>query len=113
MTVQVTILIAAQQLASSNANLGTVPSTPSNVVASGYRVRLANIDSSAHAVTLYAVISGGSAGAANQCLPAVSIGPNSYLDLDLPVLGPGGTWQGFADTASKVTITQLAGVLIS
>jgi hypothetical protein len=112
MAVQVSILIAAQQLGSSVGLIGSVPTTPANIVASGYRVRLANTDTAAHAVTLYAVASGGP-GAANECLPGVSIGPNAYLDVDMPVLGPGGSWQGFADTGAVVTVTQLAGVLLS
>ena len=113
MTVQAIVLFASAQLPNAAAAFCTLPATPANVVASGVRVRLANTDSAAHAVTLYAVPNGGSASASNECLPAVSIAANGYLDVDMPPLGASGTYQGFADTASKVTVSLLAGVLIS
>ena len=113
MTVQALVLFASAQLPGSVAAFCTLPGTPANVVASGVRVRLTNTDTASHAVTLYAVPAFGAADASTECLAAESVGGNTHLDVDLPVLGAGGTYQGFADTADKITVSQLAGVLIS
>jgi plastocyanin len=104
---------ASVQLGSSAAAFCTLPATPTALTLNNGRVRFTNTDTATHAVTAYAVPSSGSATGATCFLNAESIAPNSHLDVDLPVLGAGGFYEAFADTASKVTVLQLAGVLIS
>jgi hypothetical protein len=113
MALQFTKLFAPQQLGNSNGTIYTMPATPNTLLLRNGRVRLTNTDSAAHAVTLNAVPNGGSASATNQILPAVSIPPNGYLDVDIPQLAFNDSIQGFADTANKVSIAAMDGVLQS
>lgn len=103
-------LFAPQQLSGAAATIFTVPATPSSTLLRNGRVRLTNTDTVAHAVTMYAVANGGSASAANEILPAVSVSPNYYLDVDLPQMKAGDFLQAFADTANKITIAAMDGV---
>jgi hypothetical protein len=113
MAIQITQLFAPSQLGVAAATIYTVPLSPPSTVLMRGRVRFTNTDNGSHAVTAYAIQSGGTASAANCFLAAESIPPNSHLDVDLPVLASGGLIQAFADVAGKVTITQLDGVLFS
>jgi hypothetical protein len=113
MTVQVPVLFVPTLLGASPGIIATVPSTPANVTYANGRVRLTNVDGSAHAVTLYAVPPGGVAGVGNCQLAGESVGPNAHVDVDVPKLPAGGTIQAFADAASVVVISELGGVLIS
>src|ERR1700722_17020004 len=113
MAVQPTNLFAPTLLTGSAATFYTVPSTPAGGVLYQGRGRFTNTDSASHAVTMYAIPSGGTASATTECLPAYSIAPTGYLDLDMPMLTAGGFYQAFADTPSKVSVTPLSGVLLS
>jgi len=73
MAVQPTNLFAPTLLTGSAATFYTVPSTPAGVVLYQGRVRFTNTDSASHAVTMYAIPSGGTASATTECLPAYSI----------------------------------------
>jgi accessory colonization factor AcfC len=44
---------------------------------------------------------------------AEALAANAHVDVDVPLLGPGGTLQALADVTSDVTITALSGVLFS
>ena len=90
-----------------------MPGTPATSLLRNGRVLLTNTDTVAHAVTLYAVPSGGSASATNQFLSAVSVAPNSSLPVDVPQMQINDFIQGFADLTNKVNIQALDGVLQS
>ncbi len=113
MAVQAKALFTPSQLSTSASPFYAIPSTPASIILSNGRARFTNTDSAAHAVTLYAVPAAGTAGPGNCSLNAESVAPNTHLDVDLPVLGAGGSYQALADTASVVTVSQLAGILIS
>lgn len=113
MTVQVVQLFAPAQLTGSAATIYTVPATPANIVLARGRIRFTNTDTIGHAVTAYAIQSGGTASATNEFMSAETIAPNTHLDVDLPVLAAGGFYQAFADVASKVTALSLDGILFS
>lgn len=113
MAVQITPLFAPTQLTAAAATIYTLPVSPSTLALARGRVRFTNTDTAARAVTAYAITVGGTASAANEFLPATSIAPNTYLDVDLPVLAPGGFIQAFADVTLKVTMFCIDGVLFS
>ena len=113
MTVTITQLFPATQLTNAAATIYTAPTTPTTTTVARVRVRFANTDSASHAVTAYAIQTGGTASAANCCCNAETIAANAHLDLDMPQLGPAGFYQAFADVASKVTITCLDGIIFS
>ena len=92
------------QLSVTAATLYTMPATAGQTL-NGARLRFANTDTAVHFVTAFA--------GAGQCVPATPIAPGDYLDADMPVLGPSGSYSGFADAASVVTVTQLGGVIVS
>lgn len=105
-----TKLFPPAQLAAVAGTIYTCPATPAAYVVNG-RIRFTNTDSAAHQVTAYLVPSGGSSGASNAFLTAYSIAANSFLDIDLPQMGPGDFLQAFADTANKITVHSVAGVI--
>lgn len=113
MAIIISQLFAPAQLTASAATYYTAPATPTTLCVYGIRVRFTNTDSAAHAVTAYAIQSGGTAAASNCVMNAVSIAQNTYLDVNIPMLGPAGFLQAFADTLNKVTISALAGVVSS
>lgn len=90
------------------ATAGTVYTATAKTL--NFRVRLVNTDTAAQAVTLYAVPSGGTAGAANSCFQQ-TLTAGETRDVDIPVLKAGDLLQGFAGTAAKVTIHHLGGLL--
>lgn len=113
MAVQITPLFAPTQLTGAAATIYTLPSAPTTLTLARGRARFTNTDTAARAVTAYAVPVGGTAGAGNAFMNAVSIAPNAYLDVDLPVLAPGGFIQAFADVTLKVTMFCIDGILFS
>lgn len=113
MAIQVTQLFAPTLLTGSAATIYTVPSSPSTTVLKGGRVRLTNVDTAARAVTMYAIQSAGSASDTNTTLKAETIGPNTHLDVDVPMLAASGFIQAFCDSANKVSIQCVDGVLFS
>lgn len=113
MAIQVPKLFDPVQLAAAAATIFTMAANPATLILSRCRMRFTNTDTVARAVTAYGIPNGGAAGAGNAFLNAESIAPNQHLDVDVPVLGPGGFVQGFADVANKVTAHQLDGVLFS
>lgn len=87
----------------------TVASTPSTIILRNARVRFSNTTAGAVTIKAWAVPSGGSTGDDNTCLPTTSIGANSYLDLDVPVIAAGGTFRAQAGAATSITATALDG----
>jgi hypothetical protein len=90
----------------------TVPTSPTTTVLKSFRVRLANTTAAAVAMTLNAVPSGGSAVTANNVFPAVSVGANDYIDVDVPDMAAGDSLHAMGG-AVGVTISQLDGFLKS
>lgn len=101
------------QLPNAEAALYTVPTTPATNLLSNGRVRLTNTTAGAIAATLYAVPAAGSASDTNTFLPAVSIAPFDFLDVDLPQLGAGDALHGFASAATSISIAAMDGFLQS
>ena len=114
MTVQpVGFSILPVQLLTTAATLYTVAANPANILLVGGRLRFANQDTATRAVTAYAVPSGGAATVTTAFMNAVTIAANQYLDVDLPVLAAGGSYQALADVGGKVSVFQLGGVALS
>lgn len=113
MAITIGTLFAPAQLAAAVATIYTVPANPATSVLSRGRVRFTNTDTVARAITAYGVPSAGTAGATNIFMNAESLAANAHVDVDVPILGAGGTIQAFADVANKVTISALDGVLFS
>lgn len=89
----------------------TCPVAPSTSVLKNGRVRFTNTTAGAVTVTAYAVPSAGTAGASNAFLNAVSVAANAYLDVDLPSLAAGDTFQALASAATSITVHEVGGVL--
>lgn len=113
MATHFTQLFAPAQLTTSAATYYTMPSTPSTIVLINGRVRFTNTTSGIVTATAHAVQSGGSASDSNAFMKAESIPANSHVDVDVPVLAASGTLQALAGAATSITISQLAGILIS
>lgn len=96
------------QLGAAATVLFSMSSTAGQTLNAG-RLRFANTDTLTHFVTAYT----GAAGPSTECLSGEPIAPGDYLDADMPVLGPGGSYSALADAANVVTVTQLGGVVIS
>ena len=105
-------LFAPTVLTTGAATLYTNSGASGSVLVNG-RIRVANTSAATHQVTLYAVPSGGSAGAGNCFANAESIAQNQHLDFDGPHLPVGATLQARADAGSVLTVTALAGTLIT
>lgn len=91
----------------------TVPTSPATTLLKGGIVRITNHTAGAVSATLHNVPSGSSAANANMCLSASSIGPNSYLDVQLPQMKAGDFLQGFASAATSLNIQAIAGAYFS
>jgi hypothetical protein len=87
----------------------TVPSTPTTSLLINGRVRFTNHTAGAVTITAWAVPSGGSAGNTNIALPVTSVGANSYLDVDVPQIAAGGTFEAQAGAATSITAQALDG----
>lgn len=106
-------LFVPTALTTSAATLFTCPANPTTSILPNGRMRFTNTDSAAHAVTAYAIPSGGTAGAGNEFLPAVSVAPNSFIDVDIPMLKAGDFLQAKADTGADVTVFAMSGTIFS
>lgn len=90
-----------------------VATNPPQLVLKSLRVRLANTTNAAATVTLNAVPAGGAAGAANTCLPGITINAGDWLDVDVPDMAAGDALHALSGTANAITISQLDGFLKS
>lgn len=106
-------LFSPTLLTAAAAIIYTMPASPATTVIKNLRVRLTNTDSTARAVTLYAVPNAGSPTVTNMFLSAVSLAAGASLDIDVPTLDISDTLQGFASTTSVVNIQELGGTLFS
>lgn len=113
MTISYSAFMAPTVLGVAAATLFTVPATPATTLLRGGRMRLTNTTALPVAVTLYAVPLAGTAAAGNAFLSAKSIAANDFLDVDVPLMGPGAFVQGLAGTAASVTAHMLSGSYFS
>ena len=86
--------------------------TPSAVLKNG-RVRFTNTTGGSVTVTAHAVSVGGTPGANNMFLNAVPIPGNGFLDVDIPTLAAGDTFQAFASAAASITVSEIGGVVFT
>lgn len=113
MAVQVTPLFSPTQLAASVGTIYAMPTSPTTLALAQGMIRFTNTSAGSRAITWYAVPSGGTAGASNCQMNAEALAANAHVDISVPVLGPGGSIQAFADAANDVTISCLGGNLFS
>ncbi len=113
MTITYDRFFAPTVLTTAAATLFTTPATPSTTLMRGGRMRLTNTTAGAVTVTLYAVPAAGAAAAGNAFLSAKSIAANDYLDVDVPILGPGGFVQALASANTSITAHMLSGSYFS
>lgn len=93
--------------------LFAVPALPASTLLRGARLRLTNTSIVAATASLYAVPSGGAAGSANSFINNKSIAPNDYLDIDIPLMGPGSSVQASAGAVTSITAHMVSGSLFS
>lgn len=96
------------QLGTSGATYYTVPT--GSLLRDG-RILLANTTAAAATYTVHVVPSGGSASDTNAIVKGRSMGPNDFIELDLPRMEAGDTLQALAGTATAISIHYLSGVL--
>jgi hypothetical protein len=87
----------------------TVAASPSSTLLRGAIVRLTNTTAVSAVATLYAVPLAGAAGVANSFAFELSIGPKSYVDVQVPQMKAGDFLQGVAGTAASISIAAIAG----
>lgn len=115
MSLAITIgrLFAPTVLTTSAVTMYTCPATPSTNVLVNGRVRCANTTSGPVTVTLYAVPLAGTAAVGNCIAYQESISAYNHQDFDVPQLAAGDFLQALASAGTSVTITALAGTLIT
>jgi hypothetical protein len=100
-------------LGTAAATLYAVPATPASVLLRGARMRIANTTAAPVAATVHAVPAGGTASAGNAFVPGKVIAPNDYLDVDVPIMGPGASLQALAGVGASLTVHMLSGSLFA
>lgn len=113
MTISYSQFMAPTVLGTAAATLFTVPATPASTLLRGGRMRLVNTTAGAVTATLYAVPLAGAAAAGNAFVSGKSIAANDYLDVDVPLMGPGAFVQGLAGAATSITAHMISGSLFS
>jgi hypothetical protein len=109
--VQVVQMFPPTVLTAAAATLYTNTGGPSNQVLARGRIRLANTTGSPVQVSAWAVPSGGSEGVGNNFCPGLTVAPNAFLDVDVPVLAIGDFIQALASAATSITASSLDGVI--
>jgi hypothetical protein len=101
------------QLGVAAVTLFTAPTSPTSTLLRGGRLRFTNTTGAAVTVTAYAVPLAGTASASNAFLSAKTIAANDFLDVDIPILGPGGFVQALASAATSITAHMISGSYFS
>ena len=112
MTVQVIKMFDPSTLNKAQYVLYSVP-TDAAYVLSNARIRFANSDSIAHSIYAYGVPIGQGPSSSNVFLPPVSLASSSYMDVDVPELGPGGSLIAISDADGAVVVHCLSALLFS
>lgn len=113
MTISYSQFFAPTVLTTSPTTLYTMPTTPTNSLLRGGRMRFTNTSASAVTVTAYAVPAAGTAAAGNAFVSGKSIAANDYLDVDVPVMAAGGFIQALSSAGTSITAHMLSGALFS
>ena len=113
MSISYSTFFAPTVLGTAAATLYAVPATPASVLLRGARLRLTNTTSGPVAATVYAVPSAGTAGTGNAFVAGKTIAGNDYLDIDVPIMGPGATLQALAGVGAALTAHMLSGSLFA
>jgi hypothetical protein len=100
-------------LTTTTAAVYTVTTTPSNIVVTSGSVRFTNETITTVSVTAYAIPSGGAVSTTQPFLNLTTVAANSFLDVTLPVLSAGASFQAKANVTTAVAVSQLAGSLTS
>ena len=100
-------------LGAAAATLFTVPALPASTLLRGGRIRLTNTTAGPVTATLYAVPLAGTAAAGNAFVSGKTIAANDYLDVDVPLIAPGGFVQGLAGAITAITAHMISGSLFS
>jgi len=93
--------------------LFTIAASPASNLLRNGRVRFANVTAGAVTIKAWAVPAAGAAADANVVLPTLSLAANSYVDLDLPLVGPGGFVQAQAGAVSSIAACSIDGFVQS
>jgi hypothetical protein len=95
------------------ATLFANPDQPPTTLLRGGRIRLTNTAAVPVTATLYAVPLAGTASAGNAFVSTKTIAGNDFLDVDVPLMGPGSFVQGLASAAASITAHMISGSLFS
>lgn len=93
--------------------LFTIDAAPTTNLFRNGRVRFSNVTAGPVTIKSWAVPPAGAAADANVYLPTVSIPANSYIDVDIPMVGPGYFVQAQAGAASSIAASSLDGFVQS
>lgn len=114
MTITYIQLFEPITLTTSVQTIYTVPNTPTTNLLRGGRIRFANSSGSAVQISAYAVPAGSTTEApGNVFAPNLSVPSNGFIDVDVPLLGPGDSIQALAGSGSAITVSAINGALFS
>lgn len=98
--------------------LSTVPAliyqlsaSPTSLISRGWRVRLSNVSNASTSVTLYNVPNGASPQLQNEIVNAGPVPANSYVDIDIPIMGPGDALWASSGINAALVLHLLNGIL--
>lgn len=111
-------LFAARALGNVASIVYACQTAPASACLKNGRVRFTNVTGGAVTVTAYTVPPAaaptlGVPSASNMFLNAVSVPANGYLDVNLPTLGAGDTFQALASAAASITVSEIGGVIFT
>jgi hypothetical protein len=92
---------------------GTIYTVPSGMTLGHFRIRVTNLDTGDHTVTLYGVPNGAIPATANTFAGAEVVKANWHTDYDVPVLQGGDYLSALSSDGTHVTIHQIDGILFS
>jgi hypothetical protein len=113
MTISYSAFMSPTVLGTSAATMFTVPAAPASTLLRGARMRLTNTTAGPVTATLYAVPLAGTAAAGNAFVSGKSIAANDFLDVDVPLMGPGAFVQALAGAATSITAHMVSGSYFS
>jgi hypothetical protein len=114
MTISYSQFFTPVVLTTSEQTIYTVPTNPTTNLLRGGRIRFANSNSSAVQVSAYAIPANSFAETpGNIFAPNLSVPANSFIDVDVPLMGPGDFIQAIAGINSAITLSAINGALFS
>jgi len=114
MTISYLQLFEPVVLTTSDQILYTVPLTPTTNLLRGGRIRFSNSNGSAVQISAYSVpASATPESPGNVFAPNISVPSNGFIDVDVPLLGPGDSIQAVAGLSNAITVSAINGALFS